>query len=81
MMPPDVAAALGAERRAAMLAEASRRRLAADLALSRRLSRHLASPVRLAARAPRLAVLWRARPAFRGPSRSLPACECCTAPI
>jgi hypothetical protein len=79
-MPPDVAAALGAERRAAMLAEATRRRLVADLALSRRLSRHLASPVRLAARAPRLAALW-AWPAFRGPSRSLPACDCCTAPI
>jgi hypothetical protein len=81
MMPPDVAAALGAERRAAMVAEASRRRLAADLALYRRLSRPPAGPVRLAARAPRLAALWRVWPAFRGPSRSLPACDCCTAPL
>ncbi len=81
LMHPDVTAALAAERRSAMVAEASRRRLAADLALCRRLSRGPASPLRLASRAPRLAALLRASPAFRAPNRSLPLCDGGTAAL
>ena len=78
MMPPDVAAALAAERRGALMAEASRRRARADLALHRRLARNAAPPVEAPSPWKRLVAAWRLRAALRAAGPPAPPRDCST---
>jgi hypothetical protein len=76
MMQPDITAALAAEHRAALLAEACRRRARADVAMYRRVSRHVASrPPRIVGRL----IVWPLRPLLRAPGHPVLPYDCSTA--
>jgi hypothetical protein len=78
MMHPDIAAALAAERRADMLAAASRHRARAEAARVRGPIRHDASrSARLVGRL----IAWPPRPLWRAPAPPLPPCGCPTLPL
>ncbi|HVM66718.1 MAG TPA: hypothetical protein VMU14_17750 [Acidimicrobiales bacterium] len=75
MMQPDIAAALAAEHRAALLAEACRRRARADLAMHRHITRY-AVP-----RRPRIVgrlITWPLRPLLRAPGHPMVPFDCST---
>ena len=75
MMHPDITAALAAEHRATLLAEACRRRAPADLAMHRRLTQY-AVP-----RRPRIVgrlIPWPLRPLLRAPVHPVVPFDCST---
>jgi hypothetical protein len=75
MMQPDITAALAAEHRAMLLAEACRRRARADVALRRRATRFAAS------RSPRVVgrlIAWPLRPLLRAPGHPALSYDCST---